>query len=117
MTRPTRNRALFTALAAVAAMSFAVPALAQFDADAAEQLFEENECTKCHSPDQPKKGPSLKKTAAKYKGKADAEKIIVAHMSKVQKVKQDDGKEVDHRLLDTKDPKVKRNVALWILSH
>ena len=117
MIRPSRNRALFTAIAAVAAMSFTLPAFAQFDAATAEAVFEDNDCSKCHSPDQPKKGPSLKKTAAKYKGKADAEKILVAHMSKVQKVKQDDGKEVDHKLIDSKDPKVKKNIALWILSH
>jgi hypothetical protein len=38
-------------------------------------------------------------------------------MSKGQKVKQDDGVMVDHKLLDSKDPAVKKNIALWILSH
>jgi len=116
MTHSSNSRSLFIAVAAVAAVSFSTPALA-FDAKAAEAVFEDNECTKCHSPDKPKKGPSLKKTAAKYKGKADAEQKIIAHMGKVQKVKQDDGKEVDHRIIDTKDPAVIKNVAQWILSH
>jgi cytochrome c len=33
-------------------------------------------CGKCHEMDKKKKGPSYKSTAAKYKGKADAEATI-----------------------------------------
>ena len=43
------------------------------DADAANKMAKDNGCTKCHSVDKTKKGPAFQKTAAKYKGKADAE--------------------------------------------
>ncbi len=33
-------------------------------------------CVKCHELDKKKKGPSFKDTAAKYKGKADAEATL-----------------------------------------
>jgi cytochrome c len=33
-------------------------------------------CGKCHEMDKKKKGPAYKATAAKYKGKADAEAVI-----------------------------------------
>lgn len=102
-------------LAIAAGLSVPGVASAQVDAAAAQQVFEDNECGKCHSPDKAKKGPSLKKIAAKYKGKADAEPKVLEHMNKVQKVKQDDGKEVEHKIIDTKDPKVIKNVAQWIL--
>jgi len=114
MSHPSNSQSLLIAIAA--AMSFSLPALAQVDVAAAEKIFDDNECTKCHSLDKPKKGPALKKTAAKYKGKPDGEQKIIAHMGKVQKVKLDDGKEADHPIIDTKDPKVIKNVAQWILS-
>ena len=116
MKHSTHNRLLFAAMAAVAAVSFTLPVHAQVNAAAAEAVFEDNECSKCHSPDKTKKGPSLKKTAAKYKGKADAEQTIIGHLTKVQKVKMDDGKMVDHKVVDSKDPKVLKNLAQWILS-
>lgn len=37
-----------------------------------EDLFKDKGCTKCHTPDSDKKGPSLKKIAEKNKGKSDA---------------------------------------------
>ena len=59
--------------AAAAVFAFSMPAGAAVDADAANKMLKDNGCTKCHSVDKDKKGPSFKKTAAKYKGKADAE--------------------------------------------
>ena len=97
--------------------AFSMPVAAQVDADAAKLLFKQNECTKCHNPEKNKKGPSLKKTAKEYKGKADAEKQIIEHMTAGKKVKLDDGTEEDHKVIDTKDPKVLSNLAKWILSH
>ncbi len=38
-------------------------------------------------------------------------------MTAGQKVKLDDGKEEDHKIIDTKDVKVQTNVARWMLSH
>lgn len=110
-------RLLSVCAGALAIMAFSLPAVSQVNAAAAQELFEDAECDKCHSPDQDKKGPSLKKTATKYKAKADAEKLLIEHMSKVQMVKQNDGKEIKHPLVDTKDPKAKKNLAQWILSH
>jgi cytochrome c len=117
MVSPSTVRLMSACAAALAIVAFSMPAVAQVNAAAAQELFEDAECDKCHSADQDKKGPSLKKTAAKYKAKADAEKLLIEHMSKVQMVKQNDGKEIKHPIVDTKDPKVKKNMAQWILSH
>jgi cytochrome c len=51
----------------IAAGVLAAP-LAQANADLAQKV-----CGKCHEMDKKKKGPSYKETAAKFKGKADAE--------------------------------------------
>jgi len=64
---------LATASAVLALVSIS-PAQAAVDADAAQALFKKNDCTKCHAVDKTKKGPSLQKIAAKYKGKAEGEK-------------------------------------------
>jgi cytochrome c len=90
---------------------------AAFDADAAKAMFKKNECTKCHAPDKAKKGPSLKKIAAKYKGKPDGQEKAVKNMTAGLKVKLDDGTEEDHKIIDTKDPKDLKNIADWMLSH
>jgi len=102
---------------ASAGLALAVPAAAQVDEEAAKLLFKQNECGKCHNPEKNKKGPSLKKTAKEYKGKADAEKKIIEHMTSGRKVKLSDGSEEDHKIIDTKDPKALSNMAQWILSH
>lgn len=102
---------------ACAGLALAVPATAQVDEDAAKQLFKQNECGKCHNPEKNKKGPSLKKTAKEYKGKANAEQEVIKHMTSGKKVKLSDGSEEDHTIIDTKDPKVLSNMAKWILSH
>lgn len=104
-------------LVALAGLCLSVPASAQFDADAAENVFKENDCHKCHHATKAKKGPALKKIAAKYKEKKLDEKEAIKHMTAGQKVKLDDGKEEDHKIIDTKDVKVQTNVARWMLSH
>lgn len=109
-------RPLVLAVAATAALSFALPAAAAVDEDAAQKLFKQNDCTKCHNPEKTKKGPSLKKIAKDYKGKADAEKKIVEHMTAGKKVKLEDGTEEEHKVIDTKDVKAQKNLAQWILS-
>ena len=112
-TQATRHTLI--AFATIAGLCFSLPAFAQYDAEAAETMFKENDCHKCHHATKSKKGPPLSKTAAKYKGKADAEAKLIEHMSKGGKVKLEDGTEEDHKVLDTKDPEVIRNVAHWIL--
>lgn len=116
MTAKTLSRTLMIAIAS-AGLALSMPAAAQVDEDAAKLLFKQNECGKCHNPEKNKKGPSLKKTAKEYKGKANAEQEIIKHLTTAKKVKLDDGSEEDHKVVDTKDPKALSNLARWILSH
>lgn len=103
------------ALAALTSMSANVLA-ADVDADAANALAKRNDCFKCHSIDKTKKGPSYKKIAAKYKGKADGEEKLIKNITTGPKVKLEDGTEEDHKIIDSKDPKELKNLAQWILS-
>ena len=43
---------------------------------ASPELSKSAGCAKCHELDKKKKGPAFKDSAAKYKGKADAEAVI-----------------------------------------
>lgn len=93
------------------------------DVPAAEALFKSNDCTKCHSPDKAKKGPSLMKITAKYKGKADGQEKAIKNMTSGLKVKLEDKSEEDHKIIktldlsqDLKDPKELKNLADWMLS-
>ncbi len=86
------------------------------DADAAAALFKKNDCSKCHSVDKAKKGPALKKVAANYKGKADAQASIIKAITTGPKVKLDDGSQEDHKVIDTKDQAALKNIADWILA-
>lgn len=63
--------------AAALAFAFAGGAQAQAKAD---DLLKANGCTNCHAAADKKVGPSLKDIAAKHKGKAGAEKEIVARL-------------------------------------
>ena len=98
------------------AFASVAPAHAAVDADAAQALFKKNGCTKCHSVDKTKKGPSLQKISAKYKGKADGQEKIIKNLTTGPKVKLDDGSEEEHKIIDTKDPAALKNIAGWILS-
>ena len=91
-------------------------ASAAVDEDGAKSLAKSNDCFKCHAVDKDKKGPSYKKIAAKYKGKADGEDKVIKNITTGPKVKLDDGKEEEHKIIDTKDPKQLKNLAQWILS-
>ena len=106
---------LVSAAALLAAVSL-TPAHAAVDAAAAQAVFKDNECTKCHAVDKDKKGPSLQKIAAKYKGKAEGETKLIDNFTKGAKVKTSDGKEIDHKVVDTKDAAVHKNLADWILA-
>jgi cytochrome c len=100
------------ALCAAAAMPLAH---AQVDESAAQALMKKSGCLKCHSVSAKKEGPSFKETAAKYKGKADAEKALVTHLTTNPKVKVD-GKEELHDSLKTKNEAEVVNVVRYILS-
>ena len=106
---------LIAALGA-ALVSLSLPAAAAVDADAAAKLMKDSGCTKCHAVDKDKQGPSYKKTAAKYKGKADAEAKLTVFLTKSPKVKMGDGSEEEHKAIATKDAGQVKNVAQWILA-
>ena len=50
-------------------------------ASAQEALAKSSGCLNCHSVDAKKMGPAFKDVAAKYKGKADAEAMLVTKVS------------------------------------
>ena len=87
-----------------------------FDEEAVKALTKKNDCTKCHAADKDKKGPSYKKIAAKYKGKADAEEKVTKSITTGSKVKLADGTEEDYKISNTKEAKELKNLAQWILA-
>lgn len=90
---------------------------AAIDAEGAQDLMKSNKCTKCHSADKERTGPSLKKIAASFKGKADAEATIVKFITTGPKVKLSDGSEEEHKTIKEKDAAQLKNLAQWILSN
>ena len=102
------------AIAAVLACGGTILAHAADDA-AAEALMKKSKCFTCHSIDKKKDGPPYKEVAAKYKGKADAEQKLYAHLTTHPTVKVD-GKEEKHESLKTTDDKEIKNVIGFILS-
>lgn len=102
-----------TAFAIVAA-SVSLPAAA-IDAAAADALVRKSKCLTCHAVEKKKDGPPFKETAAKYRGKPEAEAEVTKHVTVPSKVKVD-GKEEDHETLKTTDPAAVKNVVQWILS-
>jgi len=67
------------ALTITIAASFAFAAAGT--ANAQEALAKSSGCLNCHAVDTKKMGPSFKEIAAKYKGKADAESVLVAKLA------------------------------------
>ena len=107
-----------TLIGASAVLAFAslAPAYGAVDADAAQALFKKNDCSKCHSVDKTKKGPSLKSITAKYKGKADGQASVIKNITTGPSIKLDDGSQEVHKVIDTKDAAALKNIADWILS-
>ena len=102
------------ALAIGATLAFdATPARA--DDAAAESLMKKSNCFKCHAVDKKKEGPAFRDTAAKHKGKADAEAKLVAFLTTNPKVKVE-GREESHDSLKTKNDADVKDVVRWILS-
>lgn len=85
------------------------------DVAAAEALAKYSNCTKCHSVDKKKDGPSFMVTATKYRGKPDAEAKLIKHITTGPKVKIDDVEE-EHQIVKTKDEAEIRNLVRFILS-
>ena len=107
-----------TALAVATFALFATAAHAA-DADAALALARQNNCLKCHAVDKDKEGPSFKKVAEKYKGKANAETRLSEHITTGEKAKFPDGHEEEHKIIKTSPPKDMaqvKNLVQWILA-
>jgi len=102
-------------LAALLACAVSAAGAQQADVAAAEQLLNTNRCSKCHSADRQKDGPSYKKIAATYKGQKDAEEKLVKHMTSSPMVSIDGIKE-EHPNIKSSDPNAIRNVARYLLS-
>ena len=85
------------------------------DVSAAEALIKKSGCMKCHSLSAKKEGPSFKDTAARYRGKPNAEAALVRHLTTNPKIKVD-GREELHDSLKTKNEAEVRNVVGYILS-
>jgi len=68
-------KSVVIAAAVAAGLAFAGTASAQ------EALAKSSGCLNCHAVDTKKMGPAFKDVAAKYKGKADAEKTLVAKIT------------------------------------
>lgn len=112
----TASRTFTTGAWLACLIGFSVPVLAQdLNVAAAEALAKKSNCTKCHSVDKKKDGPAFKETAAKYKGKADAEAKLVKHITTGPKVKID-GVEEEHQIVKTKDEAEIKNLVCYILS-
>ena len=105
---------LSLALGGLALILIGAPVHAQ-DVSAAEALMKKSGCLKCHSVSAKKEGPPFKETAAKYKGKADAEAALFKHLTTNPKVKVD-GKEELHDNLKTKNEADIKNVVKYILT-
>jgi len=102
-------RALMAAGLALGAMSAQA-----VDEAAAKAAFKDSKCTKCHSDDKDKSGPSYKKVAEKYKGQADAEAKMITHLTTGPTIKVDGEDEV-HVKAKGDEASVK-NMAQYILS-
>ena len=98
------------------ALTSMVPVHATVDAEAAKALAKKNDCFKCHAVDKTKKGPSIKKIAAKYKGKVDGQEKGIKNITTVHEVKLEDGTKEEHKVIDTKDQAAIKNLVDWMLS-
>lgn len=102
--------------AVAAALSVSVPALAAMSAAEVEPYLKKAGCFKCHAIDKVKKGPSYKKIAEKFKGRADGEAKVIKNLTTSPKVKLEDGTEEDHKEVETKDAAELKAIANWILT-
>jgi len=112
-------RRALTATLAGAALFLFMPAAHAVDTDAAKALAKQNNCMKCHAVDKEKDGPAFKKTAEKYKGKANAEARLIEYITSGQKAKFPDGHEEEHKVVKTSPPKDMeqvKNLVQWILA-
>ena len=99
----------FTSLALTSSATFAL------DDAGRDALMKDSKCFKCHAVEKEKDGPSFKKTAAKYKGKADAEQKLYTHLTTGPTIKIDGEEEKHTKIKSTNEADIKA-VANWILA-
>jgi cytochrome c len=95
-----------------AALAQAQPAV---DEDAAEKQLKRSGCNKCQSLSAKKEGPPYKETAAKYKGKPDAEDKLYKHLTTNPTIEVD-GKKERHDSPKSKKEDDVRNIVRYILT-
>ena len=105
---------LLTLTAAVGLMTVSI-ANAAVDADAAQALMKKSDCFKCHAIDKKKDGPAFKEVAKKLKGKADAEAVLIKHITTGPMIEMD-GKKEEHKKIKSTDAAEIKNVVQYILS-
>jgi cytochrome c len=86
------------------------------DTAAAEQILQDNKCTKCHAVDRKKDGPAYRDVAAKFRGQADAVTKVIHHMTSGEKVKFPDGHEETHKKVKLSNPDDLKALATWLLA-
>ncbi|MBF0179770.1 MAG: c-type cytochrome [Magnetococcales bacterium] len=89
---------------------------AELDAATALEVLKRNDCTKCHSIQKSKNGPSYTKVSQKYKGDAQAEEKLFKHLTSNPKVKLADGTEENHKKTDFDNNDQLKDFIRWILS-
>ena len=115
----TTARSALSATLVCSALLLLAPTAHAVDAEAAKSLARQNNCFKCHAVDKDKDGPSYKKVAAKFRGKANAEARLIEHITSGEKAKFPDGHEEEHKIVKTSPPKDMdqiRNLVQWILA-
>lgn len=111
---PLRSLSRALLLAATLVASGAVAAPEPFDEDRAVSSLKDSGCTKCHSLNKRKKGPSYREVARKYSTKNDAMDILRRHLSGGAVVKSEDGDE-EHATPKTNDKAEIDNLIRFIL--
>ncbi len=104
------------AVLAIGLISVSLAVQAQtLDVAAAEAMLLANKCAKCHSVDKKKDGPAYKATAAKFKGKADADVKLFTHLTTAPTIEIDGVKE-EHQKIKAKEDADIKNLVKYILS-
>lgn len=110
-----RSSPAFLVLSAALLLPWGAASAQGVDEAAATALMKKSGCLKCHAVSAKKDGPSFQETAAKYKGKADAEQKLRAFITTSPKIKVD-GKEEEHEALKSKEDAAIKNVVQYILT-
>jgi cytochrome c len=112
------NKGLLAGLAGAALGLFLHGSAGAADAEAAQALMKQNNCSKCHSVDKDKDGPSFRRTARGFAGRPNAEQKLVFHLTSGEIATFPDGHEEAHKIVKTTPPQDMNqilNLVHWIL--